>query len=54
MEVYVPRILHSFGKDNNKRCMSCSCIGMGLVTGMLYLGISHMIIIHHSSGVILV
>ena len=36
MEVFVTGILHSFGNDNSKRCMSCSCIGMGLVTGMLY------------------
>ena len=27
--------LHSFETDNSKRCMSCSYIGMGLVTGML-------------------
>ena len=37
MEVFVTGILHSFGNDNSKRCMSCSCIGMGLVT--YYIGL---------------
>ena len=37
MEVFVTGILHSFGNDNSKRRMSCSCIGMGLVMGMLYM-----------------
>ena len=36
MEVFVTGILHSFETDNSKRCMSCSCIRMVLVTGMLY------------------
>ena len=47
MEVFFTRILHSFETDYSKRCMSCSFIGMGLityyidlvmilVTGMLY------------------
>ena len=35
MEVFVTGMLHSFETDNCKRRMSCSCIGMGLVTGML-------------------
>ena len=29
MEVFVTGIIHSFGNDNSKRRMSCSCIGMG-------------------------
>ena len=38
MEVFVTGMLHSYGNDNSKRRMSCSCIGMGLVTmGMLYI-----------------
>ena len=36
MEVFVTGILHSFGNYISKRCISCSYIGMGLVTGMLY------------------
>ena len=32
MELSVTGILHSFGNDKSKRRMSCSCIGMGLVT----------------------
>ena len=32
MEVYITRMLHSFGSDNSKLRMSCNCIGMGLVT----------------------
>ena len=37
MEVFVTGILQSFETDNSKRCMSCSCIGMGLVT--YYIGL---------------
>ena len=29
----------SFGNDNSKRRMSCSCIGIGLVAGMLYVSV---------------
>ena len=32
MEVSVTGILHSFETDYSKRCMSCSYIGMRLVT----------------------
>ena len=41
-----------FGNDNSKRRMSCSCIGMRIITGMLYVlirifeGIGHGNIIH--------
>ena len=37
MEIFVKEILHSFGYDNSKRRMSYSRIGVGLVTGMLYI-----------------
>ena len=37
MEVFVTGILHSLGKDNSNRRMCCSCIGMGLVTDMIYI-----------------
>ena len=36
LEVFITGSLHSIGNDNSKCRMSCSCIGMGLVTGMLY------------------
>ena len=36
MEVFVTGIVHSFGNDNSKRRMYCSCIGMGLVMGKFY------------------
>ena len=48
----VTEMLHSFGSDNSKCRMSCSCIGMRFVTGMLYVlviifeGIGHGNIIH--------
>ena len=63
MDVFVTEIVHYFGKDNSKRRMSCSCIRMGFIMGMLYVlvrifeGIGHRDIIHlcyynnnHSSG----
>ena len=31
MKAFVKGIVHSFENDNSKRCMSCCCIGMGLV-----------------------
>ena len=37
MEVSVTGIVHSFETDYSKRCMSCRCIGMGLVT--YYIGL---------------
>ena len=37
MEVFVTLILYSFETDNGKRCTSCSCIRMGLVT--YYIGL---------------
>ena len=52
MEVFVTGILLSLGNDNSKRRMRCSCIGIGLVMGMLYVlvrvlqGIGHGNIIH--------
>ena len=52
MEVFVTGIVHSLGKDNSNRRMGCSCIGMGLVTYMIYIlvrileGIGHGNIIH--------
>ena len=36
MEVFVIGILHSFGNDNSKRRMICSCIWKGFVTGILF------------------
>ena len=36
MEVFVKGIVLSFGNDNSKCRMRCSCIGMVLVRGMLY------------------
>ena len=33
---YYRNSIHSFGTDNSKRRMSCSCIWMGLVTDLLY------------------
>ena len=36
MEVFVTGILHSFGNDNSKRRMICSCIWKGFVTGILF------------------
>ena len=32
MKVFVTQIVQFFETDNSERCMSCSCIGMGLVT----------------------
>ena len=52
MEVFVTGILHSFGKDNSKCYMSCSCIGVRWVKAMLYVlvriseGVGHGHIIH--------
>ena len=40
MEVFVIGILHNFRNENSNRRMSCSCIGMGLVMGMLYVWVS--------------
>ena len=37
MEVFVTGMLNSFGNENSKRFMSCSYIGMGLVT--YYIGL---------------
>ena len=37
MVVFVTEMLYSFGDDNSKLRMSCSCIGMGLVT--YYIGL---------------
>ena len=37
IEVFVTGMLHRFETDNSKRCMSCCCIGMGLVT--YYMGL---------------
>ena len=37
MEVSVTGILHSFETDYSKRCMSCSCIGISLIT--YYIGL---------------
>ena len=37
MEVFVTGIVHSFETDNSKLCISCSCIGMGLV--IYYIGL---------------
>ena len=49
MELFVTGLLHSFETDNNKRCMSCSCIGIGLVTGMLYVLVRILEVIGHGN-----
>ena len=36
MKVFVTGILNSLGNDDSKRRMICRCIGMRLVTGILY------------------
>ena len=43
MEVFVTGMLYSFGNNNSKRPLSCSCIGMGLVTH--YMGLRYWMVL---------
>ena len=50
MEVLVTGMLHSFETDNSKRCMSCSCNEIELVT--YYMGLAMIVEVIGNGNVI--